>query len=85
MASARHVGRLVGARHLELHDAGVGQPDVRGRLIRRAAQHALEDAARAHDLVRLERLERGAPFDPRAMRREQRVERRRPLRARSIA
>ena len=71
----RDVRRLVGARHLELHDAGVGEPDVRRRLIRRAAQHALEDAARADDLLRLQRLERGASFDPRAMRREQRVER----------
>ena len=71
----RRVGRFIGTRHLELHDAGVGEPDVRRRLIRRAAQHALEDAARAADLLRLQRLERGAPFDPRAMRREQRLER----------
>ena len=70
-----HVRRLVGPRHLELHDAGVGEADVRRCLVRRAAQHALEDAARAHDLVGLERLERCRALNPRPMRREQRVER----------
>ena len=51
----------------------------------RAAQHALEHAARADDLIGLERLERRTPFDPRAMRRQQRIERRRSRRARDRA
>ena len=69
------VGRAIGARHLELHGAGVRQPDVRRRLLGHLRQHALEDVARVHDLIALERLERRAPFDPQPMRRQQRVER----------
>jgi hypothetical protein len=69
------VGRLVGARHLELHDAGVGEADVRGRLIRCATQHTFEHAPRAHDLIGLQRFERRASVDPGAMRRKQRLER----------
>ena len=74
-ASAAASGVAIGARHLELHDAGVGQADVRRRLLGHLRQHALEDVARADDLIALERFERRPPFDPRAMRREQRVER----------
>ena len=69
-----HVGRRIGARHLELHDAGVGQPDMRRRVLGRAAQRALEDLARAGDPIAFEGFERRPPLDERAMRREQRIE-----------
>ena len=69
------VGRQFGARHLELHHAGVGQPNVRRRLVRHLLHHAFEHLTRVRDLRALERLERGAPFYPGAMRRQQRVER----------
>ena len=68
------VGRRIGARHLELHHAGVRQPDVRRRVLGHRAQRALEDLARARDLFALEALERRPALDERAMRREQRLE-----------
>ena len=68
------VGRRIGARHLELHDAGVGQPDMRRRVLGRTAQRALEDFPRPGDAIALEGFERRPPLDERAMRREQRIE-----------
>ena len=65
----------IGARHLELHGAGVRQSNVRRRLLGHLRDHALEDVAGVHDLIALERLERRASFDPHPMRRQQRLER----------
>ena len=72
----RLVWRRIRARRLELHDARVGEADVTGRVLRRAAHDGLEDLARPRDLTTFEALQRGTPFDKRAERRQQRVERR---------
>ena len=77
----RHVGRRIRARRLELHDARVGEADVRGRVLRRAAHDGFEDLAGPRDLTALEALQRRASFDKRAERRQQRVERLRRSRA----
>ena len=68
------VGHRIGARHLELHDTRVGQPDVRRRVVGSRAQRLLEDLSRPGDAIALEGFERRPPFDERAMRREQRIE-----------
>src|SRR5207344_1007483 len=71
----RLVWRRIRARRLELHDARVGEADVTGRVLRRAAHDGLEDLAGPRDLTALEALQRGTSFDKRAERRQQRVER----------
>ena len=68
------VRRGIGARHLVLHDAGVGEPDVRRPVFWRMLQDALEHVARASDAVAFEGFERRPPFDERTMRRQQRIE-----------
>ena len=71
----RDVRLFVGACHLELHDAGIGQTDVRRSVIRGTAEYAFKDVTRVNNLVTLERFECRAPFNPCAMRREQLLER----------
>ena len=68
------VGRRTGARHLELHHAGIGQPNMCRRVLRHTAQRVLEHITSTGNLVGLEGFERRPPFDERAMRREQRNE-----------
>ena len=63
----RNVRPLIGASHLEVHDAGIGQTDVRRSVIGGVLEHTFEDTPRPHDLIALERLERGASLHPRAM------------------
>ena len=66
----------VGARHLELHDTGVGKPDVRRRPASGTCSTTRSNTSRARtNLFAFERLERRAAFDPGAVRREQRLER----------
>ena len=44
------VGHEFGTRHLELHDTGVGKPDVSRGLRGHLFDHASEYLARVHDL-----------------------------------
>lgn len=69
------IGLRVRARHLEVHDAGVGHADV-GRCELRCALHdALEHAPGAGDPIRLECLQCRSAFEERAVRPKQGVER----------
>ena len=70
----RDVRLRIGARRLEAHQAGVGQSDVRRRVLRHGGDGALEDVQGAGDLSGLERLEGGAAFDEGPVRRQQGVE-----------
>jgi len=70
----RFVRGRIGARHFELHRAGVGEADVGRGVIGRAAQRLFEHRPRAPHAIGLERFEQRAPFDECAMWREQRVE-----------
>jgi hypothetical protein len=70
------IGRRIDARRFEGEDAGIGHPDVRGRIVRLRAENVGERLARMAHRVAIERFERGASFDERAVGREQRIERR---------
>jgi hypothetical protein len=86
-----YVRRWIGARHLELHHAGVGEPDMGRRMVGREAHRVLEHLHRPHDTIAFERFERRPPFDKRTVRREQCIEpriaftRRRPCHGRRKA
>jgi hypothetical protein len=69
------IGLEFGPRHLELHDPGIREAHMRRRLVGHLLDHALEHLACAENLRPFERLERGAALDPRAVRRQQRLER----------
>ena len=70
----RRVGRGIGTRRLEAHQAGGREAHVRGCVLRHGGDRALEHLERARDLSGFERLERGAALDERPVRREQRIE-----------
>lgn len=64
----------IGARHLELHDARVGETEMSRRMLGHIAERFLEHLTGLENPFAFERFERCAPFDEGAMRRQELTE-----------
>ena len=62
------IGLDIDPRRFERHEAGIRQPDVRGRIIGRRAQRPFERLTRAADGIAIQPLERRTPFNEGAIR-----------------